>query len=336
MSTLTTMTALGLLLFGLAGTPAAHAQSSQQQQAPQQQQPQRQTNNVNALVEDFVLVELAEKAWVGGDFTVKADGGRVTLDGTVPTEAAKARMERIARGTLGVTDVRNQLRVEPLTSSGTPVGDDVLARRVARQVAAALPGAKTGEDWWLTGWRVEGPDNTWNFVIEVEDGRVYLEGDVPRRAIMRKAIDAARNTSGVQSVRSELELDRYAGAYPYGYPYAYPYGPYPAYGYHPWGGDPDYYVYDIDVGPGQNSDSGGPTDGHRLTGRVSDLDRQKGRISLKTDAGTVQISAPPSALREVQRGDRVTVQIGEPGAQPAASPAGDAGDEESSGRGRTQ
>jgi hypothetical protein len=57
-----------------------------------------------------------------------------------------------------VTDVRNQLRVEPLTSSGTPVGDDVLARRVARQVAAALPGAKTGEDWWLTGWRVEGPD----------------------------------------------------------------------------------------------------------------------------------------------------------------------------------
>ena len=223
--------------------------------------------------------------------------------------------------------MRNELTLRPVAASvGTNVPDDELARRVARQVASAVPGAKTGEDWWLEGWRVEGPDNVWNFVIEANDGRVFLEGDVPRLSIMRKAIDAARQTQGVLSVRSDLELERIFARYPY----AYPYHPYAFYrGYY----DPDYVAYDIDALPrrgGQEDGSGTVT---TLSGRVSSLDHRSGRITLQTESGPMQLSLPQSALKGVRRGHELSVQI-DTTAQPAASPA--MGDSRTGGRDATK
>jgi osmotically-inducible protein OsmY len=58
----------------------------------------------------------------------------------------------------------------------------------------------------LTGWRVEGPDNRWNFVVQADNGDIWLEGEVPRYSVIREAINAARQVSGVRSVRSQLEL----------------------------------------------------------------------------------------------------------------------------------
>jgi osmotically-inducible protein OsmY len=294
---------VGALLIAFTGAPAIAADVSSRN---------------DALIQDFVLVTLAERAWVGGDFKVEAKNGTVTLRGTVPSEGNKARMGRIARDTLGVIEVRNELTVRPAAASvGTNVRDDELARRVARQVASAVPGAKTGEDWWLEGWRVEGPDNVWSFVIEANDGRVFLEGDVPRLSIMRKAIDAARQTQGVLSVRSDLELERIFAGYPYAYPYAYPYHPYAFYpGYY----DPDYLAYDIDVLPRRGSQADGSSTVTTLAGRVTSLDQQSGRITLQTESGSMQLSLPPSALKGVRRGHELSVQI-DTAAQPAASPA---------------
>lgn len=111
-------------------------------------------------------------------------------------------MGRIARQTIGVTGVANSLEVVPTAGQGQAVGDAELASRVARQIASAIPGAKSGQDWWLDGWRGEGANNLWSFTVEAEEGRVYLDGEVPRLAIMRQAVDAARQTAGVESVQA--------------------------------------------------------------------------------------------------------------------------------------
>lgn len=223
-----TMTAWALALAAAFTWTATVADA--QQNAPQRQRAQ--TGGVDDRIEDYVLVRLAERAWVGGDFDVTVQDGTATLTGTVPSEATKARVGRIARRTIGVREIENNLRVNPsVADADTRVSDAELAQRVARRIASQIRGAKTGEDWWLEGWRVEGPDNLWNFVVEAENGRVYLEGDVPRLSIMRQAIDAARQASGVQSVRSDLDVDRVYGGYPYGfygaYPHPYTYTPSP-------------------------------------------------------------------------------------------------------------
>lgn len=195
-----------------------------------------------------------------------------------------------------------------------------LERRRSRAQSArrpAIPGAKAGEDWWLTGWRVEGEDNVWTFTVETDDGQVYLEGDVPRLEIMRKAVDAARNVPGVVSVRSDFELDRMYARYPYmGYRYpgwGYPYAAYP-YGY----GHPDLSVYDIDVvRPGAQAMS-------TVSGTVTNIDQQRNVVTLKTDTGSMDLKLSPAALQNLEQGEQVTLQIGVRQSAPAASPQMDA------------
>lgn len=151
------ITAIGVLaLTTTLPVPSALGDEPRGQQAQQGQQ-RPQSSAVDGLLEDFVLVRLSDKAWVGGDFKVTAERGTITLAGTVPSERTKARILRIARETIGITGVRDQLRVEPASATArSNIDDGELSRRVAQQIASAIPGAKAGEDWWLTGWRVEG------------------------------------------------------------------------------------------------------------------------------------------------------------------------------------
>jgi hypothetical protein len=293
-----------------------------QQQSQQQgrQAARDQAQRRNSMLEDRVLVRLAEHAWVGGDFKVQADGNMVTLSGTVPSEQTKQRILRVTRRTFGVVQVRDQLRVNPSVASppATTVDDSVLTQRVAQQIARQLQGAKAGEDWWLTGWRVEGPGNRWTFTVEAQNGNIWLEGEVPHYSQMRQAIDAARNVQGVRSVRSNLEIDRdyypvygwYPGAYP-GYAYA-PYGPHAI--------DRDYYFIDADNGMNAHGFRGL----HAVTGKVTKVDKQTGLMSLRTEQGaTLDLAFPPGALQGVDQGDRLTVEVGfkEADTAGAASPA---------------
>jgi osmotically-inducible protein OsmY len=217
----------------------------------QQREPQMPQQS-NEYTEDLILVRLAERAWVGGDFQVKVQQGAATVSGTVPSEAARARMLRVVRRTPGITEVHDRIQVRPASAiGGAPAATDAqLAQRVAQQLAGTLSGAKAGEDWWGTGWRVEGPSNAWSFIVQVEQGDVTIDGEVPRFSVIRQVVEKAADVQGVQSVRSQLEVERphypYApyGYFPYGYPYyAYPYrGVYPyhgpsAHGWDPYGRD---------------------------------------------------------------------------------------------------
>lgn len=223
-----------------------HQQTQQmQQQQPPQQRPGRRGDRsqdmsrqrdarTSDMLADRIVVALIERGPYTADMRVLVDNGTVTLTGTVPSEDAKRRAVRVARRTAGVEEVRDQLRVDPraaATASSAPsVPDAELAKRVAQQIASTITGAKAGEDWWFSGWRVEGPDNRWNMVVEASDGIVWLEGDVPRLDIVRKAMETARQVPGVRGLRTDLEIESYPyyGGAPYRYhPYAYyPYPPF--------------------------------------------------------------------------------------------------------------
>jgi osmotically-inducible protein OsmY len=248
---------MSVILGVIVSLSVAEAQQSQQQgttsqrqpsssQQPQQSQSQQQQRGAqdqqmsSEMIEDLVLIRLAERAWVGGDFTLTMNQGTLTVQGTVPSESSKRRIGRLAESTIGVQQVRNELRVNPASARAeSRVDDQALTRRVAESIAAKIHGAKAGEDWWFDGWRVEGDQGRWNIVVDAENGRIDLQGDVPRLEIMRQALDTARNVPGVISVESDFDFDRIYpryGAYPYygyhyyGAPYGYAYGA-PPYAY---------------------------------------------------------------------------------------------------------
>jgi len=281
--------------------------------AAQQPQPQAPSmNGAERMLEDQLYVRLAERAWVGGDFKATVNQGVVTLRGTVPSEQSKQRMLRIARQMAGVTELRDQLRVDPSVSAQRdgrpPVADAVLSKQVAQKIAEAVPGAKAGEEWWFSGWRVEGPDRRWDTTVEADNGAVTLDGDVPYDSIVRKSVEAALQVPGVRSVRSEITIERISGRYS-------PYSGYGLYGYAGYGyGDYGYpYAYDTarDV-----RDFRGV---HAMTGEVAKIDPQKGTVTLKTDAGAFDLHFPPAFLQNVKQGSKITVELGLRDANEAAA-----------------
>jgi hypothetical protein len=69
---------------------------------------------------------------------------------------------------------------------------------------------------------------------------------------------------------------------------------------------------------GMTSAGGAMRGQHRVMGEVTKIDQSKGRVSLKTDMGDMDLHFPPSALQGIKEGDRVEVQL-------ALRPAGAAG-----------
>lgn len=240
----------GVFLMSALMAEGVTAQERQRQQARQPAQQQSQTMNRSAfpddVLEDLLVIRMAERSNLVNVIKVNVRDGVATLSGKVPSERSEQRALRIARTMPGITSVRDEISVDKsMTRRDAPViGEAELAQQVAQRIAKNIEGAKAGEDWWLGGWRVEGEFNTWNLVVEADEpGRVILEGEVPSLDIMRKAIEAAFAVPAVLRVEPNLELDRdYAygayGGYPYagyrnrvyGYPYGWGHPYYPAYG----------------------------------------------------------------------------------------------------------
>lgn len=215
-------------------------QTRMQQRGPSQADLRQDYDNA---LEDYLVVRLAEYSNLIPAVKVQVADGTATLSGRVPSEQAKQRAIRIVRSTRGISSVRDQIKVD--TSMEKAIGElarnvneKELAQHVARRIADKIEGAQAGEDWWLTGWRVEGPYNTWNFVVETEEtGFVMLEGEVPSWDIMRKAVEAAASVPGVRRVDSDLELQQYFNDRYRGFGYRGPYDRYGdpyAFGYYPY------------------------------------------------------------------------------------------------------
>ena len=96
----------------------------------------------------------------------------------------------------------------------------------------------------------------------------------------------------------------------------------PAFADHRTGGGPENVgpenVVPESVGPAPSApDISTPTE--EITGRVVDIDHQRGTLMLQTRRGLLALQGPPEALKQVDVGDlvRVKVALGE---EPAESP----------------
>jgi osmotically-inducible protein OsmY len=177
------------------------------------------------------------KTKLAADDTVKAyqidvdtRNGVVTLSGAVETAAAKDQAIQIARGTDGVRDVIDQLRVgEAAATAGVDVDVDVdddieakaragaaevreegreaadATRDAAGRAGAAITDAaitsavkaKFLADTTVKGLQID---------VDTNGGMVTLNGNVSSRAEADRAMNLARNTEGVKGVHSNLKV----------------------------------------------------------------------------------------------------------------------------------
>ena len=181
------------------------------------------------------------KTKLAADDTVKAyqvdvdtRNGVVTLSGTVENTAAKEQAINIARGTDGVRDVIDQIRVGEAAATGGTYDLENRAERGAAEVkeegrelaaevkeesreAAAKAGDvadKTGAaitdaaitsavkakflaDTTVKGLRID---------VDTSNGMVTLNGNVSSKAEADRAMTLARNPDGVKNVHSNLKI----------------------------------------------------------------------------------------------------------------------------------
>jgi hyperosmotically inducible periplasmic protein len=118
---------------------------------------------------------------------VDTEHGKVTLHGTVDSQAVKDKAEATARGVSGVTDVRNLLQVVNESRQESVKAAD---KDVKNAIEKSLK-----RDRNLEGIKVK----------SVDDGLVFLDGNATSLANKLRAIEIAYDVPGVRQVASEIE-----------------------------------------------------------------------------------------------------------------------------------
>ncbi len=155
-------------------------------------------------------ITTAVKSKFAADDTVKAyqinvdtKDKIVTLKGEVPTAVAKDRAVELARATDGVRDVVDVLEVAPATAptSGTVDRDRDKPRDDGN--LAGDPGitatvkTKMLADTTVSGLKID---------VDTMDGVVTLTGNVASAVEKRRAVEIAKETDGVKSVKDQLKI----------------------------------------------------------------------------------------------------------------------------------
>jgi hyperosmotically inducible protein len=139
---------------------------------------------------------IPEQALEGSNIDVDTTNGVVTLTGTVPTDAAKARAVALAKATDGVKNVTDKLRIAP---SGTKSDT---AAKASRTVNDGWIKSKVYAQF-LTDWKtLEDSD----IDVDVARGVVTLKGTVKTEAAKTRAVAIARSTEGVTNVNDNLRV----------------------------------------------------------------------------------------------------------------------------------
>lgn len=115
--------------------------------------------------------------------------GKVTLHGSVPTDAEKTRAAGVAKGIAGVKSVNNLLQVVPAKREDrVEAKDDQLEDRVQQALA---------KDQRLDGSDID--------VASVNDGVVLLKGKADSMSDHLEALNVAGKVPGVRRVESEIQ-----------------------------------------------------------------------------------------------------------------------------------
>jgi hyperosmotically inducible protein len=156
-------------------------------------------------------ITTAVKSKLAADDTVKAynidvdtKDRVVTLRGDVGTAAARERAVELARATEGVRDVVDVLAVGPAAAPTTGVADsdrkdagDDDGNLVGDAAITAAVKTKMLADSDVGGLKID---------IDTTDGVVVLKGNVSSAAEKRKAVQIARDTDGVKTVKDQLKI----------------------------------------------------------------------------------------------------------------------------------
>ena len=164
----------------------------------------------------------------GSDIDVDVKNGVVTLQGTVPSEAARARAIAVAKANDGVKNVVDQLKIAPAKGSNMAAkadrAEDKAARagdkverageKAADKTASATK--KTGraiDDGWIKSKIYAQYMADWNTVlndsdidVDVANNVVTLNGTVKTAEAKTKAVSIAKATDGVKSVTDNLRV----------------------------------------------------------------------------------------------------------------------------------
>jgi hyperosmotically inducible periplasmic protein len=143
---------------------------------------------VSAKVKTRLAGDAETSAIKIGVTTVK---GVVTLSGVVPTELEKAKAEQVARGTEGVTQVVNNITINPESIGATNIKEKT---EEAVNDATILSKIKTK----LVLEKITGTN------VDVVNGEVTLKGEVSDEKQITQAAEIARSTNGVRSVNNQL------------------------------------------------------------------------------------------------------------------------------------
>jgi osmotically-inducible protein OsmY len=172
----------------------------------------------------------------GSNIDVDVKNGVVTLQGTVTSEAGRARAIAEAKKTSGVKNVVDQLRIAPAHSGGNvdhaqdkaAHAADKAADKTARAAdkaedkmdkagdKSANAAKKTGraiDDGWIKSKIYAQYMTEWNTVlddsdidVDVQNNVVTLNGTVKTAAAKAKAVSIAKATDGVKSVNDNLRV----------------------------------------------------------------------------------------------------------------------------------
>ena len=157
----------------------------------------------------------------GSNIDVDVKNGVVTLQGTVPSAAARARALELAKKNDGVKSVVDQLKIAPAHGTNMEAKADRAgekAERAGEKAADKTASAtrKTGraiDDGWIKSkiYALYMADcitvlDDSNIDVDVDHGTVTLNGTVKSMEAKTKAASIAKATDGVKSVRDNLKV----------------------------------------------------------------------------------------------------------------------------------
>src|SRR5687768_6688188 len=157
----------------------------------------------------------------GSNIDVDVKNGVVTLQGTVPSEAARSRALAVAKANDGVKSVVDQLKIAPAKGTNMAAKADkaedkaqAAGEKAADKTVSTTK--KTGraiDDGWIKSKIYAQYMADWNTVlddsdidIDVNNNVVTLNGTVKSAEAKTKAVATAKATDGVKSVQDNLRI----------------------------------------------------------------------------------------------------------------------------------
>ena len=182
------------------------------------------------LVTKLHSLFVPEDALSGSNIDVDVKAGMVTLQGTVPNAAARARAIAIVKGADGVKGVTDQMRIAMDHSSMDKAAgkmdkaadkaahkadkaEDKAERAADKTASAAKKTGRAIDDGWIKSKIYAQFMADWNTVlndsdidVDVDKGMVSLSGTVKSAGARTKAVAIAKGTDGVKSVKDMLKV----------------------------------------------------------------------------------------------------------------------------------